>query len=148
MKRQLKFNWLVILQLAYYSAWAAADYRINKKNLNKQRVIKNVTKYYKLISDNATETFDYREAAKLEVNWWEIHRRSYENNFELEDSLARTAAVIYNVDPKLLLEYAHFRAEAMILPAHVSDKENPTNWRQVQKLVEQAWKSLHEAVNK
>jgi hypothetical protein len=148
MKTQLGFNWFRTLRLAYYSAWAAADYRINRKNVNIQRVLKNITKYYKLISDHVTEPFDYKEAARLEVEWWEIHRRSYKNNAQLEKALAENLAIVHNVDPAVLKDYAHYRAEAMILPRHVGDDQNPTDWDEVYRLVEKAWKSLHEAVNK
>ncbi len=148
-KQQLGLNWLTTLRLAYYSAWAAADYRINRKNVNRTRVLKNITKFYKLISDNATEAFNFNKTAELELEWWDIHRGSKENNEELELSIAAAAAVIYNLNPALLKEYANYRAEAMILPRHQANSDhNRTDWVKIQEMTIKSWGALHAAVQK
>lgn len=119
MKTQFRFNWFITLRLAYYSGVAAAYYRIKKhKGVKNDRVYSKLIKFYELISKNSVETFDYAKAAELELAWWDIHRRSYTNNKELEQSLADGMAAIYNVPVSKLSEYAYYRAEAMILPRH------------------------------
>lgn len=150
MKTQFRFNWFVTLRLAYYSGVAAAYYRIKKhRGVDNDRVLKKLVQFYRLISKNATETFNYREAAKLELAWWDIHRRSYKNNKELEQSLADGMAAIYNIPASKLGEYAHYRAEAMILPRHEGDGQPvPTDWDMVTDMLVQAWGQLHEAVQK
>jgi hypothetical protein len=147
-KYQLGLNWLLSIRLAYYSGWAAADYRIHKKRgTNNARILRNLTKFYRSISTNNIRPFDYKKAAELELAWWEIHRKSYENNPALEKALADGAAAIYNVDPAKLQTYAHFRAEAMILPRHEGrDPDNQTDWRQVTDLTIKSWRALHAAV--
>lgn len=147
---QLGLNGFLTIRLAYHAGWAAADYRIRKKKgIKSERVLKNLVHFYKIISDHTTDAFDYTKAAKLELAWWEIHRRSYRNNKELEESLAAAAAVTYNVSPIVLKEYAHYRAEAMILPRHEGDDQKiPTNWDEVERLLIKAWSSLHAAVQK
>lgn len=147
-KTQLGLSWFTTLRLAYYSAWAAADYRIHMGNVNHQRVRSNLVKFYKIVANNAVERFDYEKTGELELKWWDIHRSSFKNNKELERSLADAAAAMYNLKSMQLQEYAHYRAEAMILPRHVSDKENFTDWEQVHELLVKAWKSLHSAVQK
>lgn len=149
-KHQLKIGWFLSVRLAFYAGWAAADYRIHKKKgIDSARVLKNLIKFYKLISDNATEPFHYKKAAELELAWWEVHRRSYQNNPALEQSLADGAAVIYNVPAEKLKEYAHYRAEAMILPRHEGDEQKvPTDWAEVHRLLVKAWSSLHNAIQK
>lgn len=150
MKTQFRFNWFITLRLAYYSGMAAAYYRIKKhKGVKNDRVLEKLIKFYRLISKNATEAFDFREAAKLELAWWDIHRRSYKNNKELEQSLADGMAVIYNISASKLSEYAHYRAEAMILPRHEGDSQPvPTDWEVVTDVLIKAWRSLHTAVQK
>lgn len=150
MKTQFRFNWFTTLRLAYYSGWAAADYRIKKhKGVKNERVLKNLTKFYELISKNATDSFDYTKAAELELAWWDIHRRSYKNNKELEQSLADGMAAIYNVPASKLGKYAHYRAEAMILPRHEGDRQPiPTDWQEITQMLVAGWGSLHTAVQK
>ncbi len=150
LKTQLGLSWPVTLRLAYYSAWAAADYRLRKrKGVNNDRVLSNLTKFYGLISRRSTTTFDCKKAAELELKWWDVHRKSTHNNEALERSLAEGAAVIYGVPPAKLSHYAHCRAEAMILPRHEGDAQVvPTDWQKVTELLEEAWGSLHAAVKK
>lgn len=146
-KDQLGLNWFVTARLAYHSAWAAADYRIHRGKVNSKRVLKNITKYYELISRNATEPFDYKKAGKLELAWWDIHRASYTNNKALEQSLADTFSVIYDVPPDKLEECAHYRAEAMMLPRHQGDsQENQTDWQHIETLTIKSWKALYIAI--
>jgi hypothetical protein len=147
LKNQLGLGWLKTLRLAFYSAWAAADYRIHRGNTNNGRIEKNLVKFYKLISDNSTEPFDYAKAGKLELDWWEVHRSSNKNNKQLEDSLAVAVAAMYNESPKKMTRYAHYRAEAMFLPGHTSDKITKTNWVKVEQLLKESWQELFQAVN-
>jgi hypothetical protein len=149
-KYQLGLNWFLTIRLAYYSAWAAADYRIHKhKGVNNERVLKNLSKFYGLISQHNAEPFDYQKAAELELAWWDVHRKSYTNNPALEQSLADAAAAIYNVDTASLRDYAHYRAEAMILPRHEGDgADNRTDWQKITELTIKSWQALHAAVQK
>lgn len=149
-KHQLDLGWLQTLKAAYYASWAAADYRLNKGEVNERRVVKNLIKFYKIASTRSWEPFDYRKAAKLELEWWNVHRVSYKNNKDLEQSLAKSASVVYNVKPEALKEYAHYRAEAMILPQHEADNDqpHPPNWQHIRGLLDKAWQSLHEATKK
>lgn len=148
MHEQVQQSWFVTLRLAFYSAWAAADYRIHRKQVNRQRVLRNITNFYRLVSGSATEPFDYKRTADLELVWWDVHRHSKANNQALEDALAAAAASMYNsADPKDFMQYAHYRAEAMILPHHQGDgASNVTDWHHVKGLTIKSWKALYDAV--
>jgi len=149
MRTQLHLNWFRTYRLAWYSAWAATSYRLRKGHENYPRVLKNLVKFYKIISDNCSEPFDYRRAAELELEWWDIHRYPTKYKKSLEQSLADTQAVIYNTSSVKFRDYAHNRAVAMLLPNHEGDKQvNPPNWEKVHKLVLKSWQSLHAAVHK
>ena len=150
LRRQFGFNWFMTIRLAYYAGWAAAYYRIKKyKGVDNTRVLKNLTKFYRQISNRATKSFDYRRAAELELAWWDIHRGSTENNGALEQSLANGASVIYGASAGSLTEYAHYRAEAMLLPRHEGDArhDTPTDWLKVTDLLVVAWRALHDELN-
>lgn len=147
-KAQFGFGWLMTLRLSYYAAWAATYYRIKKhRGVNNDRVLKNLILFYKNISKHSHKSFDYIKAAQTELEWWDIHRKSYQNNRPLEQSLAANMAAVFNVPPEKLAEYAHYRAEAMILPRHEGDsQEIPTDWDEVTRLLVKAWGSLHAVV--
>lgn len=135
-------------RVAYYSVWAAAYYRLYKhKGVNNARVLKNLTKFYKIVSDHSVQPFNYAKAAELELAWWDVHRTLYKNSKKLEQSLADAAAVVYNLPASRLQKYAHFRAQAMILPRHEGDKQLiPTDWDKVVHLLNKSWQALHSAV--
>ncbi len=147
-KNQLGLNWFLTVRLVYYSTWAAVDYRVHKQSgTNNKRILKNLTHFYSLLSRYNTDPFNYRKAAELELAWWEIHRKSYKNNLELEQSLAHAVATVYNIQAESLKKYAHYRAEAMILPQHKGDKpERVIDWQEVTELTIKSWQSLHEIV--
>lgn len=149
-KTQLGFGWFLTIRLAFYSGWAAAYYRVHRqRGVDNSRVIKNLTKFYGLISANSLRPFDHKKAAKLELKWWDVHRSSYENNPALEQSLAEGAAAVYDVAPSSLKTYAHYRAVAMILPRHQGDdQDTPTDWKEIERLLTKAWQALHAVVQK
>jgi hypothetical protein len=147
---QLGFNWFLTLKLSYHAAWAAADYRLNKGKENYPRTLKNLIKLYKIISKNCTEPFDFKKAAELELEWWDIHRYPDKYPKTLEQSLADAMAVIYSVKPSAnLTDYAHRRAVAMMIPDHHGDDHaTPIDWPKVNKLLLESWKSLRLAIQK
>lgn len=151
MKKQLNTNWTTTLRLAFYSGRAAASYRVKKGNENYPKVLKDLIKYYKILNAHSLQKFDYEEAAKLELEWWDIHR--YPNRYKksLEASLADAAAVVYKVHPETLRKYARYRAEAMMIPNHVGDKGkvNPEkDYQEIEALLLKSWEALHKAVQR
>lgn len=148
LKTQLGLNWLKTIRIAYYAAWAATYYRINKdKGVDNKKVLSALTKFYKSMYINSINEFDYKKGAELELKWWDIHRSSKKNSKELEQALADSASLVYGVPPGQLTNYAHYRAEAMFLPQHQGDKQaNPPDWSKIEKLLIKSWKELHTAV--
>jgi hypothetical protein len=149
MRTQLHLNWFLTLRLARYSGWAAADYRLKKGRENYPRVLRNLVKFYKIISDNCTEPFDYQHVAELELEWWDIHRYPNKYKKSLEQSLADAQAAIYGTDSVKFKAYAHSRAVAMLLPKHEGDKQdNPPDWLKINDLTLKSWHALYTAVQK
>jgi hypothetical protein len=149
MRTQLHLNWFYTFKLAFYSGLAATDYRLKKGHENYPKTKKNLIKFYKVISDNCLEPFDYKKAGLLELEWWDIHR--YPNKYKkpLELSLAETMAVMYNSASKDFMEYAKYRSQAMFLPSHEGDKQpNPPDWQEIHDLLLRSWKSAYQAAQK
>ena len=149
MRTQLHLNWFLTFRLARHSGWAATVYRLEKGHENYPRVLRNLVKFYKTISDNCTKPFDYQKVAELELEWWDIHRYPSKYKKTLEQSLADAQAVIYHTGSTEFKDYAHGRAVAMLLPKHEGDKQdNPPDWNEINKLLLKSWKSLYATVQK
>ena len=145
-RQQFKLSPLTTLRLSFYAGWAATDYRLRKGHENNYRVLKNLTKFYKLISARTLESFDYKRAAQTELQWWNIHRYPKKYKKSLSQALAESAAVIYKVPVSSLSGYARYRAQAMLIPGHQGDDQpNPPDYEQITKLLIKAWRSLHQA---
>jgi hypothetical protein len=73
-------------------------------------------RFYALVKQVHGEAFDINEAARLEVNWWVVHRRLFgqAENQALVDALADLYAVIYTTDRRQVYPAAFHRAQAMI----------------------------------
>ena len=147
MRSQLRLNWYLTVKMAYYAGWAAADYRLRKGREDYKKTLSNLTKYEKILSEHSIQPFDYEKVARLELEWWDIHRYPKKYKKSLEASLAETAAVMYGVKPASLAEYANPRAKAMMIPNHKGDKQKiKPDWQKVESLLIKSWRSLHRSV--
>jgi hypothetical protein len=70
-------------------------------------------RFYELILQEGGIDLDPAEAARLEVEWWRVHRDGPEE--ELEDALVDLYAYLYDADSNAVRPAASKRAEAMVL---------------------------------
>lgn len=90
--------------------------------------------------------FDAARAARLELDWWVLHREAAGlPSAELERALAALAAELYQVPAGRLEVHARRRAEAMTVrdrragePGGVTD----ANWERIAAILRLAWRSL------
>ena len=77
-------------------------------------------RFYALVARHHRERFDVERAARLEVEWWRVHRHLQQEAPEggtepLSAALAELYAEVYAVEPSAVLKAAEERAEAMVL---------------------------------
>jgi hypothetical protein len=131
------------LQASYHSASAAINFRLNKGKENPKIIIKKLKKFFKIISDNNINKFDYEKAAELEFGWWMIDRYPKLHQTSREEGLARAMAAIYGVDYLKLAEYANYRAQAMVLQDEAEATGQEANWEKIKLLLKQSFNSLY-----
>ena len=73
-------------------------------------------RFYTFIKKIHKADFDSDRAARLEVNWWVVHRQLFgqTDNRPLVDALTDLYAAVYGVKPARVREAAYGRAQAMI----------------------------------
>jgi len=101
--------WLV---LRANQAWAPSP--VNDPD----RARRCVARFYRLVADDHGEAFDVERAARLEVDWWRIHRELQHGgdparSAPLVDALTALYSHVYAVAPELVLTAAVERAAAM-----------------------------------
>ncbi len=108
-------SWLQAVYAAYLVAraeMAAAPFPDN----DIPRAEAFMRRFYRFIKNVHREDFDPARAARLDVNWWVIHRRLFgkTENQELVDALQCLYEEVYGADLEKFKEAAYYRALGML----------------------------------
>jgi hypothetical protein len=136
--------------VAYQAAKAAFVFKDGKARTDYEKALPNLVSFYKSIHDVADTDFDVERAARLELEWWIVHReRARHAPGDLERSLAALASEIYRVPAERLAEHARLRAEAMEIRDMKAEHGGVTeqDWKRIDELLHESWRSLLRAVN-
>lgn len=136
--------------VAYQAAKAAFVFKDGKARADYEKALPNLVNFYKSIREVSDTDFDVERAARLELEWWIVHReRRRHAPGDLERALASLASEIYRVPAERLAEHARLRAEAMEIRDSKAEQGGVTedDWKRIDELLHESWRSLHRAVN-
>ena len=136
-------------QVAYYAASAAFVFKEGKQRPDYEEALPDLVKFYQSLRNMSDIPFDADRAARLELEWWIIHReRAKHPPGDLAHALAELQAEIYRIPIERLLEHGRLRAEAMTLRDTKADTGGVTeaDWAKIDELLHQSWRSLAVAV--
>ena len=101
-------------RVAYHAAKAAFIFKDGKQRSDYERALPNLVDFYRSVRDVSDTPFDVNRAARLELEWWIIHReRAKHAEEDLDRALAELQAEIYHVPVERVMDHARLRAEAM-----------------------------------
>lgn len=108
-------------------------------------------RFYEYIREPVGGHYDSARAAKLEVNWWAVHRNrdQYPDHSALAQALADTYAEVYQLPAEKLLPAGEARAAAMDLSDQWNREGKDANsplLEQIATLLVQSYQSLSDAV--
>ena len=136
-------------QVAYYAANAAFVFQKGKQRADYEEALPDLVKFYQSLRTISDIPFDVNRAARLELEWWIIHReRAKHPRGDLQYALAELQAEIYQTPIERLQEHARLRAEAMTIRDVKADTGGVTeaDWAKIDELLHQSWRSLAGAV--
>jgi hypothetical protein len=137
-------------QVAYYAANAAFAFKDGKTDRDYEKALPDLIKFYGAIRKMSDIPFDVDRVARLELQWWIIHRERWKRQpDELPKALAELQAAIYGVPVDRLMDHGRLRAQAMaIRDKKADDGEAMTeeDWTKINDLLRQSWRSLAQAV--
>lgn len=130
---------------AYHAAKAAIEFQRGHNRSEYELALPDLIAYYGLILRSSSGGFRPREAARLELEWWIVHReRDRRPAGDLETALAALQSEIYQLPASRFEEHARARAEAMRLrDRQASAGLSPADWNRIEQLLQQSWSSLH-----
>jgi hypothetical protein len=136
-------------QVAYYAADAAFVFKKGKERADYEKALPELVKFYQAIRKMSDIPFDPDRAARLELEWWIIHRqRAMHGAGDLDRALAELQAEIYKVPVERLMEHGRLRAEAMTIRDTKAEAGGVTeaDWAKIDELLHASWRSLAVAV--
>ena len=124
-----------------------------ESNLQTDRITRKrlpgLLKFYTAVRKMSDIPFDVDRAARLELEWWIIHRqRTQYQPGDLAKALAELQAEIYRVPIDRLMEHGRLRAEAMTIRDTKAEDGGVTeeDWTRINELLRESWCSLAQAV--
>ncbi|HLG17196.1 MAG TPA: hypothetical protein VJH03_22280 [Blastocatellia bacterium] len=136
--------------VAYQAAKAAFVFKDGYNREDYESALPNLISFYAAIHKVGDVDFDVERAARLELEWWIIHReRKSHDPGDLERALADLAAEVYCVPAGRLMEHARLRADAMTIRDTKAEQGGVSeeDWKKIDDLLHQSWQSLWQAVN-
>lgn len=150
MRTQYHFTFLRSNVVAYRAAKAAFVFKDGKSRADYEKALPDLLKYYSALRETSNVPFDVERAARLELEWWIIHRqRAQHPPDDLDRALAELPAELYHVPVERLMEHARLRAEAMRIRDDKAEAGGVTeeDWQRIDELLHASWLSLYKAVN-
>jgi len=136
-------------EVAYYAANAAFVFKQGKERVDYEKALPDLLKFYGEIRKLSDIAFDVDRAARLELEWWIIHRQRVQHvPGDLDKALAELQAEIYRVPVERLMEHGRLRAEAMTIRDTKAQNGGVTeaDWVRINELLKESWRSLAKAV--
>ncbi|MBC2592977.1 hypothetical protein H5P28_01765 [Ruficoccus amylovorans] len=99
-------------RIAYYGVQAARVFQKSTSREKAELALPYLVDYYRVISDSFDNSFDYEEAARLELEWWQL-RREKATGDEVAAVLARLYALLNDQPVDDMLPAAQLRVTAM-----------------------------------
>ena len=136
--------------VAYEAARAAFVFKDGHNRPDYEKALPNLVSFYTSIRKVSDIPFDMDRAARLELEWWIIHRERHTHKpGDLDRALAELAAELYQVPVERAMEHARLRAEAMTIRDNKAESGGVTeqDWTKIDELLHESWRSLKEAVH-
>lgn len=136
-------------QVAYYAANAAFVFKEGKQRPDYEKALPDLIKFYRAVRDISDIQFDVDRVARLELEWWIIHRqRAQHAPGDLDKALAELQAEIYQTPVAKLMDHGRLRAEAMTIRDTKAEAGgvSEADWARINELLRQSWRSLAQAV--
>lgn len=137
--------------VAVKAAKAAFVFKDGKSRADYEKALPDLVAFYREIRAVSTTPFDVERAARLELEWWIIHReRERHDPNDLVVALAELAGEVYQQPAEAFLEHARLRAEAMTIRDTKAAAGGVTeeDWANIDRLLHESWRSLHAVVNR
>jgi hypothetical protein len=142
--RAFGFSPLASVRTGLAAADAARRFQRSRSRTGAQAALPPLTEHYRLLKEAARLQIDPAEAARLELEWWQLRRETQGTSYT--PAVAAAAAYVYGVRPQRLSEYARLRVAAMNMRDRKGRRISEADWREIEGLLVQAYRALRTEV--
>ena len=136
------------LAIAGYAAQAARTFQPTRSRAEAQRALPLLERYYALLRRRGGETFQVREAALLELDWWQLRRESAPPA-AYGVVIAQTMSVIFHADNAEIRRAGLLRAQMMSYRDERRDRSmQDSDWVHVERELARSYEALRAGVMK
>ncbi|HYR87140.1 MAG TPA: hypothetical protein VE422_23870 [Terriglobia bacterium] len=150
LRRQYRLPPLRSYVVAFHGAKAAFVFKDGANRTDYERALPDLLDYYHAIRRISDTPFNADRAARLELEWWVVHReRDKRPRTDLAEAVAALAAEIYGSPAAQFQDHGRYRAEAMLARDQLAGRNDVTeaDWQKIHELLDLSWQSLWKAVN-
>ena len=136
--------------VAYQAARAAFVFKGGHNRQEYEKALPYLLSFYAAIHKVSDIPFDVDRAARLELEWWIVHReRDKHQSGDLARALAALSSELYQMPIERFTEHARLRAEAMTIRDTKAEAGGVTqaDWAKIDELLHASWQSLFNVVN-
>jgi hypothetical protein len=134
------------LAIAWYAARAARTFQPTRSRAEAQQALPLLERYFAVIRAHGGETFDVREAARLELDWWQLRR---ENSMPAEygQVIARVTAVLFGANNPDVERAGRLRAEMMTYRDERREgRMQQADWAHIERELANSYRALHAGI--
>lgn len=129
------------LRAGVSAAVAAKSFQDSHSREEAQAALDPLTDYFRVMADATGAEIDPAEAARLELEWWQLRREGVGPD-GYAPAVAQAAAYLYGVEPQTLAEYARLRVAAMDLRDQKGREITDEDWAEISRLLVEAYREL------
>jgi len=136
--------------VAYQAARAAFVFKEGHNRQEYEKALPYLRSFYTSVRKVSDVPFDIDRAARLELEWWIIHRqRDQHAPGDLARALAALSSELYQMPAERFADHARLRAEAMTIRDEKAAEGGvaEADWAKIDALLHESWRSLKHEVN-
>jgi hypothetical protein len=151
LRTQYHLTFLKSNYVSYEATRAAFVFKQGHNRKDYEKALPYLVKYYRAIRNSGDMSFDVDRAAKLELEWWIVHRqRKNHPPADLVNALAEIQSELYQAQPQTFMQHAKYRAQAMTLRDDLAKIGQVSNedWQRINALLIESWTSHRKTLDR
>ena len=130
------------IAIAWYAGRAARVFQPTRTREEAQKALPLLEKYFAALRGHSGETFDVKQAARIELDWWQL-RREKSLPAEYGEVIAKTTTVVFQADNADVHRAGLLRAEMMTYRDERRDgRMQDADWMFIEQNLARSYKAL------